>query len=60
MRRRTIGKIVIGVLAIALAILTFNYIHKVGPGEQVYEGFRAIAFAILSLTATTAYRYFED
>ncbi|MFW5923912.1 MAG: hypothetical protein ACOCSQ_05975 [Planctomycetota bacterium] len=58
MRGRTTGKIVTGVLAIILGLVAIYYIITADPDN--INGFRAIAYAILSLTSTTAYRYFED
>ena len=59
MRGRTIGKIVLAVITVLFVLLALNYTHQVGE-DNLWEGTRAITFAILALTSATFYRYFED
>ena len=61
MRPRTLGKIFIGVLTGSLLIVAFIYALE-SPKDITgyYKCFRAIAYAVMSLTCATLYRYFED
>jgi hypothetical protein len=59
MRKRLIGRVVTAVVAVVLALLALQSAHKVDP-EQLHEGSRSIAYALLCLAAVTAYRNLED
>ncbi len=55
MRKRVIGRIVTSVLTVVFGILCIIYaIRSDDPG------LRAISWALLALTATSFFRYFED
>jgi len=61
MRPRTTGKITIGVLTTALAVLAIIFglrVHKFP--DNMADGVRGIIAALLALTCATIYRYFED
>ena len=60
MRGRTVGKIVVGFVTVLFVVLCYMSIRKASDPDRVFEGARAIAYAILALTAATFYRYFED
>ncbi|MBS3763757.1 MAG: hypothetical protein ACLFWL_03360 [Candidatus Brocadiia bacterium] len=58
MKKRLIGRIILGVLAVVFAALAISHLLNVSS-ENAYEGFRATAYAILALASITAYRYVE-
>ena len=61
MRPRTVGKIAVGLLIVVFVTLAVIYTFEVRELEGDFKhAVRAISFAILSLTAATGYRYFED
>jgi hypothetical protein len=61
MRPRTAGKIAVGLMIVGFATLALIYTFEVGDmTEDFKHAVRAISFGILSLTAATGYRYFED
>ncbi len=61
MRPRTMGKIAVGLMIVGFATLAVIYTFEVGdPAKDFKHAVRAICFSILSLTAVTGYRYFED
>jgi len=59
MRWRVIGRIVMVVLAVVLALLALQSTHKVSVTE-LHWGFRALAYGLLCLAAVVGCRYFED
>jgi len=59
MRLRTVLKIIIAVLTILFMALSLLYISKAHP-QEIHQGARAIAYAIIALVCATAYRYCED
>ena len=59
MRPRTLGKIIIAVLTAVFLLIALIFAIEVDE-EAMYKGYRAITYAVLSLTAATLYRYFED
>lgn len=59
LRPRTLGKIVIGVAIVFSLSTSLLFALEVGD-DDLYLGFRAIAYAIMGLTFATIYRYFED
>lgn len=60
MRGRTIGKIVTGVLTVIFALLCIIYAISADASEDLHHAIRSVSWAVLSLTAATTYRYFED
>lgn len=59
MRPRTMGKFVLVVATLGLAIAAFTQAVTTSEHKD-YRGKRAIAFAILSLVGATSIRYLED
>lgn len=59
MRPRTVLKILIAVLTFAFLLLSVMHIHKASV-DELHQGARAIAYAIIALVCATSYRYFED
>ena len=59
MRLRTVSKIIIAVLTILFIALSLLYIGKTHL-DEIHQGARAIAYAIIALACATGYRYFED
>jgi hypothetical protein len=59
LRPRTLGKIVVGFLALCCMLTALLYAIAVHENTQYY-GARAVTYSLLALTLVTAYRYFED
>jgi hypothetical protein len=60
MRPRTLGKIVVGVIIVASVLAAVIFALESPEQAEIYKSFRAVTYAILSLTFATIYRYFED
>ncbi len=61
MRPRTMGKIAVGLMIVVFVTLAVIYTFEVrDPTDDFKHAVRAVTFGILSLTAVTGYRYFED
>ena len=57
---RTVGKIVVGVLTVLLALLTLIYAFSCSETAEIHKGVRAVALGLAALTCAISYRYFED
>ena len=60
MRPRTLGKIVVAVMAVICLLVALIYASEDPNTEAIYKSLRALTYAIMGLALVTAYRYFED
>ena len=60
MRKRVVGRIVVGAIVLLCAVLSIVYALQADSKDRQHRGLQALTFAIISVTGAVSYRYFED